>query len=166
LRILLRQSSDPSDALTQMNEVLVAEQGEELSPRYVSVAAAVLDTLSGEVQLTTAACEPAMVLRLHGATESFFAPGLPLGHESHARFETVRFKLNAGDTLLFVTDGLTEARHGKEFLEYEGVQRLAEQARAAPLADLGAAILSGAQAFAAGRLHDDACLLLVRMKAE
>lgn len=61
------------------------------------------------------------------------------------------------------TDGLTEARHGAEFLGIEGIAALTQQeSSSGSLRDLGQAIYGGACDFAGGRLHDDACLLLAR----
>ena len=71
--------------------------------------------------------------------------------------------VEAGDTLLLVSDGITEARCGKSFLGYNGMEEMARQAGTAPsLRGMGKAILEGAGAFAEGSLPDDACLLLAR----
>jgi serine phosphatase RsbU (regulator of sigma subunit) len=65
--------------------------------------------------------------------------------------------------LLLFTDGLTEARRGKDFLDYEGLTRLAQEAVSndTPGA-IGEAIMDGVRAFAEGALQDDACLLIAR----
>jgi serine phosphatase RsbU (regulator of sigma subunit) len=68
-----------------------------------------------------------------------------------------------------MTDGLTEARRsgpgGAEFMGYERLARLAEEASTLPsLRGIGQAILDGATGFAGGRLQDDACLLLARLR--
>ncbi len=62
-----------------------------------------------------------------------------------------------------VTDGITEARQGSEFLDYEGLVHLAREApKTASPTEIGRAILDGARAYAGGALSDDACLLLAR----
>jgi serine phosphatase RsbU (regulator of sigma subunit) len=71
--------------------------------------------------------------------------------------------LTPGDTLLMVTDGITEARRDGEILGYEGFLRLAIGALSQEtLPRIKQAILEGAQSFARGQLQDDACLLLAR----
>jgi serine phosphatase RsbU (regulator of sigma subunit) len=62
-----------------------------------------------------------------------------------------------------VTDGITEARHNGEFLGYDGLTRLADEARRlGSLGEMARGILDGARAFADGKLHDDACLVLAQ----
>ena len=63
--------------------------------------------------------------------------------------------------LLLLTDGITEARHGKDFFGYEGFLHAAtEAASTGNLHQVGKAILDEARQFAGGKLQDDACLLL------
>ena len=69
----------------------------------------------------------------------------------------------SGDTILMATDGITEARRGKEFLSYEGMVKLAEQhiGTSSSLEEEGRAIMNAARAFA-GKFQDDVCILLAR----
>ena len=107
--------------------------------------------------------------------------GLPLGVLPGERYPSVTLRLSDGDALLLVTDGITEARrfspearrgrefeHGRavsEFLSFEGLVGLAKEAVArGSVPGAARAILDGAKAFAGGRLHDDACLLLARKR--
>jgi serine phosphatase RsbU (regulator of sigma subunit) len=96
--------------------------------------------------------------------------GLPLGIERNELYTAHPFRLLPGDTLVLVTDGITEARRGRgksvAFLGYEGMSALARQAlgHAAPpsLRAAAQAILDGARSFGGGSLSDDACVVLVR----
>ena len=65
-----------------------------------------------------------------------------------------------------MTDGLTEARSGREFFGYEGLTRAAQRAQAAGADRIGQAIIADAKRFTGGALHDDVCLLLVRREPE
>ncbi len=81
----------------------------------------------------------------------------------HAVYASAQLTQSVGDLLLVATDGLTEARRGHTFLGGDGLADLARRALGAgTLSQIGQAVLDGAQAFAGGRLHDDACLLLAR----
>ena len=72
-------------------------------------------------------------------------------------------RLEVGDILLAATDGITEARQGRDLLGNDGMARMAQEARSLKtLAEMGQAIFSSAQEYAGGKLHDDACLLLAR----
>lgn len=62
-----------------------------------------------------------------------------------------------------VTDGITEARRGKEFLGSDGFQRLVTEADGQASLELRAqSILAGAREFAGGDFRDDVCLVLAR----
>jgi len=73
--------------------------------------------------------------------------------------------LSPGDTVLMVTDGITEARVGGRLLGYEGMMHLANRSlTAGSLYEAGRAILEGARAFGGGSFKDDACLILARRR--
>jgi PAS domain S-box-containing protein len=132
---------------------------------FVCLALAILDPETGGGAVVSAGCEPPLVLRAGGAAEVIDKPCLPLGMMAGTTYVEVALHLAPGDTLILVTDGITEARRGaREFLGYEGMAALAGQALAgaSSLRAAGKAILEGAGAFASGSLGDDACLLLAR----
>jgi PAS domain S-box-containing protein len=125
---------------------------------------AILDPETGSGALVVAGCEPALILRASGAAEPQGARGLPLGIEREELYAATPFHLAPGDTLLLVTDGITEARRGNDLLGYEGMTELAKAAlRQDPpsLREAAMVIRNGAHAFGGG-LRDDACLVLVR----
>jgi serine phosphatase RsbU (regulator of sigma subunit) len=74
----------------------------------------------------------------------------------------VRIKLLPGDTLLLYTDGITEARNGKELY---GEERLAVAAtRSYYSAEaLASAVLSEALKFQDGRPRDDIAVVAIRV---
>lgn len=167
LRVFLRDDPEPARALMRLNEFLVAAHDADAADtlRFISLALAVVAPSSGTARLAMAGAEPPTVLRRDSSVETCVSPGLPLGIQSGADYRDISLTLAPGDTLMLVTDGLTEARCAGRFLELSGVQTLASNAQNAPtLQAMGDAILEGAQAFASGSLHDDACLLLARRR--
>ncbi len=149
------------------------ENSGDFAPRFIVAALAVLDPATGETVCSLAGGEPPVVLRACAAKgaetpicHSVTITGLPLGVVPDVTYDEERIVLAPGDTLLLVTDGITEARsRSGAFLEYDGLLHLAAQAvmtTGGSLADMGTAILDGARAFADGALRDDACLLLAR----
>jgi len=78
-------------------------------------------------------------------------------------YEVETHQLAHGETLLMATDGITEARRGKEFLGLDGMTALLKAAGPnAPLNFLSQAVYAGARKFAQDGLKDDVCLLLAR----
>ncbi|RYG93537.1 MAG: PAS domain-containing protein, partial [Alphaproteobacteria bacterium] len=131
---------------------------------FVCLVMAVVDPKTGEGTALSAGAEPPFILRANGDAEELSINGLPLGVSPQILYNTVPFRLEHGDTLILLTDGITEARNAKrQFLEHEGMLTLARAGQSAlTLRDMGRAILNGAKQFANGILRDDACLVLVR----
>lgn len=168
LRAYLRETPEPGAALTSLSAFLYDNHrlgdgaDENGSSVFVTLAVVVVHSSTGEAQAAAAGAEPPLLLSASGHAEAIPAQGPLPGMTREATYPSAAFTLKAGDTLVLVTDGITEARRGPEFLDYDGLIRLAQEASAASLNDLGEAILSGARAFAQGSLHDDVCLLLAR----
>jgi len=120
----------------------------------------------GSVELVSAGHLP--LLHLGGLdTKSQGATGVPLGMFTNTSFPVDRFSIEAGDSLLIYTDGLTEARNAKG--EEYGIHRVKEVAHAhgkcAP-ADLLSHCLSDLRNFTAGtKQSDDLTLLALQLAA-
>ncbi len=167
LRAYLREHSDTGSALGRLNAFLCESQAMEAGADeyFVVMTLAVVDTATGMARVATAGAEPPILLHPDGTFEEVAVSGMPLGVASKASYLAADLYLHAGDLLLVATDGVTEARQGRQFLGNDGMARLA--AAALPLgslAEIGQAVLDGAKSFAENRLHDDVCLLLARRK--
>ncbi|WP_301002063.1 SpoIIE family protein phosphatase [Capsulimonas corticalis] len=173
LRAYIREHVQPSRILQQMNDYLSESNrlflkgiNTEGGDMPVCLSLAIIDRQTGMGTVSVAAMEGPLLIRTNGVTEVLKASGMPLGinMEPKSRYHQVDFQLAVGDTLVMATDGVTEARHGKEFLGDDGLAKLAVKHRHGTLKDMGEAILTGAVDFAHGDLRDDACLVLVRKK--
>ena len=172
LRAFLRSPGDDPDAartMSRLNDYLCESKrrGEaDDEEGFVCLSLVLLDTRTGEATFVVAGAEPPLVLRARGGeAEAIEDGGAPLGLFPGEQYPRVTRHLEPGDAVLLVTDGITEARRGgKEFLSFEGLVGLAREAASGPLPvpEAARAVLEGAKAFAGGRLHDDACLLLAR----
>ena len=166
LRAILHEHPEPARALTRLNRFLMQPQpgGPELP--LVAVALAVVDARTGEAAVASAGAEYPLLLRAGGGAEALRAGGMLLGTLRDAEYEAQTLRLLPGDSLLLVTDGLTEARGGSQFFGYEGLKWAAQRAQAAGVVRLGQEIIADAKRFTGGALHDDVCLLVVRREPE
>ncbi len=168
LRAYLRETPEPGAALANLSAFLYDNQrlGDETDENggsvFVTLAVVVVHSGTGEARAAAAGAEPPLLLSASGQAAAIPALGPLPGMTRNTSYDSCAFTLGVGDTLVLVTDGITEARNGPDFLDYDGLIRLAQGAASVPLSELGEAILSGARAFAQGSLHDDVCLLLAR----
>jgi sigma-B regulation protein RsbU (phosphoserine phosphatase) len=145
LRSVAAGENSPSKALGLVNRQLFPDIREDM---FISMAYGILDGMTGILTLARAGHDPALCYRAAtGAVESLRSPGLALGVDSGQVFERVtkdhEVPLQAGDCVLFYTDGVKEAVDAKE--EEFGMERMAEVFRNA--APHGAeAVLNGMQA--------------------
>jgi len=126
-KALLRGESEPlvrPDAtLASMNRKLAAM----LPPGWFLTACfAILDPCSGRLEYSLAGHEPPILVRgRHGDAEQLpVRGGPPLGPFPDVHFQAGHTQLGPGDTIVFFTDGVTEAMNAEH--EMLGVTRLRE----------------------------------------
>ena len=117
LRAALRAAMEPGDALG-----LLAQQVGSLSPSFVTVFLALIDTATGACRYANAGHPPALLVQSAGRVTELGATG-PLLGVFPASWSTQMLQMEAGARLVVYTDGLTEARN--DALEFYGVERLA-----------------------------------------
>lgn len=166
----------PAHIASRINDYLYESQrldvDQEVGVLFVTLVLAVLDPLTGEAAVVSAAAEPPLLLRASGKVEFVEPPlglaGMPLGVQGGEMYHAVPLRLGHGDTLLLTTDGITEARRDRlNLLGAEGLSHLAQAALSPGTPDLqkaAEAIVEGAREFARGRFRDDVCLLMARRK--
>jgi len=111
-KALLRAAADhapgPADALVRVNRILALERRSSL---FVTAALAEIDVRTGGVRLASAGHESPLVVRTDGRVETISASGFILGAFGDAGYEEGSGLIGAGETVLFYTDGVTEARN-------------------------------------------------------
>jgi serine phosphatase RsbU (regulator of sigma subunit)/PAS domain-containing protein len=152
----------PSAILRWLSDAML-QQG-ELDGRFCTIACAHLD-LSGAPARVTIACggHPLpLVVRAGGATEHVGAPGTLLGLVEHPELQDSSAELDAGDTLVLYTDGLTEAGAPDRVWDPE---ELAAAARSTAGASAAATVegLVAAAVDSVPHVRDDIAVLALRV---
>lgn len=134
LRSVAPERTSPTEVLALVNRQLFPDIREDM---FISMAYAILDDSSGRLVIARAGHDPALLFRCRsGSVELLRSPGLALGVDGGAVFERVtkdqEIELEAGDCVLFHTDGVREAVNSED--EEFGMDRMCEVFRlAAPL---------------------------------
>jgi len=100
-------ADEPADALARVNRILTLERRSSL---FVTAALAAVDADSGAVRLASAGHEPPLVIRADGRVEPMEASGPILGAFADASYQVEDFRVEAGETLVLYTDGITDTR--------------------------------------------------------
>lgn len=155
--------SDDLALITRMANAIVYKDIE--TEVFVTLCLGTIDPQTRIVRFCNAGHVPPFIYRAAAhAIEELGETGIVLGAVESYSYAEQRLQLERGDSVLLVTDGLTEAfdGHGNQF----GSERLteilaAEHARSSnEIADI---IYGAVLAFAHGELHDDASLLALKL---
>jgi GAF domain-containing protein len=146
----------PSDVLTHVNRAVVQRLGLR---HYATLCLAVLDLTTRRLQYSSAGHPPGYVLRNDGTVAELVLPNLPIGAFREVTYYSEEISFGTGEILALYTDGVTEARRGREFF---GESRLIEIIRRASSAEsLPQEILTSVEEFSGGRSTDDLAVLCV-----
>jgi sigma-B regulation protein RsbU (phosphoserine phosphatase) len=158
VRAFATPDADPHRVCASVNRLLCdnIECG-----RFVTFCYAVIDTAARTVVYANAGHHPPILMRRDGSVERLTTMGLVLGVTADWAYESGECRLEAGDRLVFFTDGITEAEspEGEEF----GDERLVETIRAADHVSADALIDRLDEAvggWCCGKPQDDATLVV------
>ena len=166
-RHLAKEIPSPAGLLKKLDVALGADNP---SCMFVTVAHGTYDPPTGEVVLTSAGHPPPILRRADGRIEPLdLRPGRLLGYpEGTPRLAEVHLRLAPGDALVFVTDGLLEAR-AADVKTMFGPDRLRDLAKhfppSRPLADCADEAKAAIDRFTSTKeQQDDLTVLLLRRK--
>lgn len=118
------------------------------------------DSGSGVLSYCNAGHEPPMLRDRNGTVTELTHSGMVLGVSEEYAYTEASLSLNRGDTIVAVTDGITEARTpDKGLFGKEGVMEYLSLNPDAPVDEIAAGLLEAARSFAGGRLQDDVVIL-------
>jgi len=124
LHTALCETTDPAQILEELNWELYDLNGE----RFVTAACARLEPAALRAELALAGQIPPFHFEARsGQVSRHDQSGLPLGVRRNEKYPSASCRLDAADCLIFVTDGVTEARDPQH--EYYGEERLADLIR-------------------------------------
>lgn len=165
LRALGQKTSNPSECLRQLNELMVLEN---TSSMFVTSFYGILDVDNGKVRYSNAGHNPPLIISLNGSVvEIGRAEGIALGVTTEIDlYKEHEVQLEKGQILLLYTDGVTEAMNDQR--ELFGEERLIEYVRhkgSVSLSDLINGIVNEIENFSKGvEQADDITLLAIRFK--
>jgi PAS domain S-box-containing protein len=164
LRAVAGRSPSPAATLATLNDEMLRQKADR---RFVTAVLARFEPRPGggaRLVVASGGHPPPLVLRAGGAAEVVPCAGTLLGVQADAHSSDHEVDLAPGDTLVFYTDGVTEARRDYPLTP----EALA--AELAPSAPDGATVVARdvvrlAQRDAAGRLRDDLAALVIALDA-
>jgi phosphoserine phosphatase RsbU/P len=159
IRAVSVQTPDPVEALSQLNEVLIAHG----TDRFCTVALLRLRRSGGEWTATISMGGHPLPLRLaEGVVEKVGQPGPLVGaFPGVARTET-ELPMRTGELLVLYTDGVTEGRRGPEMYD-EGRLLRVVGGHGGPAAELADAVLDDVLEFQEQLARDDIAVVVVRV---
>ena len=164
LRAAAVHHTEPTDVLREVNEALLEDH--EVEERFASAIYARVeqDVCGAWLTLAVAGHPLPIVVRRAGWVDVRGQVGTLLGLFPDIDVAEDRVGLGPGDAIVFVTDGITEARNaaGEEFAD-EGLLDVLLDHTDADAEQLADAIIDGMVAFAERPFHDDVAVLIVRV---
>jgi len=106
LRAVAQTSNSPGDVLRRVNDPLATDIPPNM---FVTCFYCILDPNSGSLSYANAGHDLPYVRRRGGEAEELKARGMPLGLMPKMSYEENKIVLNAGQSVLFYSDGLVEA---------------------------------------------------------
>jgi sigma-B regulation protein RsbU (phosphoserine phosphatase) len=158
LVILVEESKEPTEILRRLSSMIRADREGHF---FATATLAVIDFRKGAVELTNAGHPPTYLLR-RGKVEEILLPGNPLGALGET-YGSTSFQLQAGDVLVWLSDGLIEAVDptGEPF-GYQRVQSVLA-GTAACAADVRNRLVDGVKQHTAGQPPEDDMTLVAML---
>lgn len=159
VRAFATGTATPGEVTASVNRLLTRN----IAPgKFVTFCYAIVDLAAGRLTYANAGHNPPVLLRPGGAVEWLGATGVVLGVFADATYEVRHTRLDAGDLVMWYTDGITEATNGcgEEFGEARLVAALRDAGpRASDAVD---AVAAAVALWSGGAPQDDATMIALR----
>jgi serine phosphatase RsbU (regulator of sigma subunit) len=155
----VEEQSSPAAVLSVVNRVFYEGSNAD---SFATVFFAILDCTDGRLVYCNAGHTTGAVARIDRKVDELRANSPLVGALPWADFIDSETRLGAGDTLFLYTDGLTEARSGKDFFGEERLMRLVRKSHAEKPDELVHEVVEGVLKFTGGTLTDDIAVFALR----
>jgi hypothetical protein len=164
------EEPSPRKVLSRINSIVYRSVARGI---FISMIYAVLDTKTKKVRFARAGHNPLVFFSTEKKDIELLSPsGLALGLDNGDKFDSnldeMEIDLKPGDSLIFYTDGFSEAMDQKsnEFGE-DRLVKLIESARSLPVKEMLTKIETEVRKFANGApQHDDMTMVVIKVKPE
>jgi sigma-B regulation protein RsbU (phosphoserine phosphatase) len=165
IRYHLFNALSANGALNSLNFEMASS---ELGYRFITLSIAILDPSRHEIQLASAGHLPPIVR--HGNQAELIGhrqSGLPLGVLAEQKYESLAIPLAPGDSIVFYTDGITEAMNSRfELFAKERARKVIEDGPES-VVDLIPALINAVESFSENQpQRDDICVIALRRTDE
>lgn len=152
----------PADLMARVNRTLRRRGIEGL---YCTLAYALFDFPERSLRLSNSGLpHPLHYRAASGRAAPLDVSGLPLGTFDGVTYDELKVDLAAGDAVVFCSDGVTEARSGREDYGTERLIRGLQEHAVLPATEIGERLMGDFESFLAGKPpHDDVTLIVVKV---
>jgi serine phosphatase RsbU (regulator of sigma subunit)/anti-sigma regulatory factor (Ser/Thr protein kinase) len=173
VRLLARESQGVESVLHRLNAAMAEDSietaeygGQSTQPRFLSMLYGELqpDPASGGANCTIASAGHPLPLWLtiNGTVQRVAEPQLLLGIDEKTTYSAASFHMAPGDTLLCVTDGVTERRNGDRLLDDDdGLSKILQECAGMNAPTVAEHIRQATHGFASEPLEDDLAILVL-----
>ena len=166
LRALAETAESPADLLLRVNKALFQRMGE--SGRFITLFFAIVDPAAGTLVFSCGGHPPPVLLGAdpQRTLQLKSRDGLPLGVLQDCCFTDATVSLEAGDTLILYSDGVTDATaQDNRLYGFQRLLELLQAKRGLPLCDLLQLVYDDAEHFTgSSELFDDLTLVGMRFR--
>jgi len=165
IRFAAEERQTPDEILERSNRRLVHDMQPSM---FVAVFCGIFDLDKNVLYYSNAGQTMPMLCRngvVRVLPQSVRGDRFPLGIRQHMQFEQMQMALQAGDLLIFYTDGIVDMMNGSaEPFSFERLQQSIQQHAQEPLQALPRCLIADAEAYTGMREHiDDLTLMVVRV---
>ncbi|MCE5199154.1 MAG: GAF domain-containing SpoIIE family protein phosphatase [Armatimonadota bacterium] len=153
--------SSPGLVMTRVNDALCRDEAGDES--MLTAIFLVMDTTKGTLAYASGGHEPPMLRSADGSVHELTQGGRVLGVFANYCYEEETRVMEPGDTLVVVTDGITEARSGNDLFGSEGVEKFLKENRHLTPSQTASGLLQAATEKANGALQDDAAIVVLQL---
>lgn len=158
-RAYLQETADAGEVISRLNALV-----HRFTPvdKFTTAFLGILDRHSGTLQYSGGGQPCPVIMGARSTRMLETAPGL-LGAFSDAPFAVHTTTLYPDETLVLVTDGITETRRDESLLGETGLVEMLDSFRGVSVGELPGALLRAIAERSSGQLHDDVAIMCVKL---